>query len=104
MKKIEAIVQPGTKDAVVAAIKKIGVGGVTVHQVQGQGAQDPPLVGQYFSKDMIICVVDDPKVDEILDAIASAACTGTKGDGKVFVTTVVDALDICTKKRGTMDI
>jgi len=104
MKKIEAIVQPGTKDAVVAAIKKIGVGGVTVHQVQGQGAQDPPLVGQYFSKDMIICVVDDPKLDEILDAIASVACTGTKGDGKVFVTNVDDALDICTKKRGTMDI
>ena len=104
MKKIEAIVQPGVKDAVIAAIKKIGVGGVTVHQVQGQGAQDPPLVGQYFSKDMVICVVDDPKLDEILDAIASVACTGTKGDGKVFVTDVVDALDICTKKRGTMDI
>ena len=37
MKKIEAIVQPGTKDAVIGAIKKVGVGGVTVHQVQGQG-------------------------------------------------------------------
>ncbi|MDH3395160.1 MAG: P-II family nitrogen regulator [Nitrosopumilus sp.] len=104
MKKVEAIVQPGAKDAVIAAIKKVGVGGVTVHQVQGQGAQDPPLVGQYFSKDMIICVVDDPKLDEILDAISNAACTGTKGDGKVFVTNIVDALDICTKKRGTMDI
>ena len=45
MKKIEAIIQPGSRDAVIAAIKKIGVGGVTVHQVQGQGAQDPPLVG-----------------------------------------------------------
>ncbi len=104
MKKIEAIVQPGTKDAVIAAIKKVGVGGVTVHQVQGQGAQDPPLVGQYFSRDMIICVADDPKVDEILDAISGVACTGTKGDGKVFVTDVCDALDLCTKKRGTMDI
>ncbi len=104
MKKIEAIIQPGFRDAVIAAIKKIGVGGVTVHQVQGQGAQDPPLVGQYFSKDMVICVVDDPKLDDILDAIASTACTGTKGDGKVFVTNVDDALDICTKKRGTMDI
>ena len=104
MKKIEAIVQPGSKDAVIAAIKKIGVGGVTVHQVQGQGAQDPPLVGQYFSKDMIICVVDDPKLDDVINAIANVACTGTKGDGKVFVTDIVDALDICTKKRGTMDI
>ena len=104
MKKIEAIIQPGSRDAVIAAIKKIGVGGVTVHHVQGQGSQDPPLVGQYFSREMIICVVDDPKLDEILDAIANVACTGTKGDGKVFVTTVDDALDICTKKRGTTSI
>ena len=103
MKKIEAIVQTGLRDKVVSAIKKNGVGGVTIrsfkvvsaikkngvggvtiHQVQGQGAQDPPLVGQYFSKDMIICVVDDPKLDDILDSIANVACTGTKGDGKVF--------------------
>lgn len=104
MKKIEAIVQPGLKDAVVSAIKKIGVGGISVHSIQGQGSQDPPLVGQYFSREMVICVVDDPKLDEILDAIANAACTGTKGDGKVFVTTVDDALDICTKKRGTTSI
>jgi nitrogen regulatory protein P-II 1 len=104
MKKIEAIVQSEVKDAVVAAIKKVGVGGVTIHKVQGQGAQDPPLVGEYFSREMIICVADDPKVDAIIDAIANVACTGTKGDGKVFVTNVVDALDICTKKRGTMDI
>ncbi|MHA7734490.1 P-II family nitrogen regulator [Nitrosopumilus sp. S6] len=104
MKKIETIVPSGKKDEVIAAIKKVGVGGVTVHQVQGQGAQDPPLVGEFFSRDMIICVADDPKVDEIINAVANVACTGTKGDGKVFVTEVVDALDICTKKRGTMDI
>jgi len=104
MKKIEAIIRPGSRDAVIDAIKKIGVGGVTVHQVQGQGAQDPPLVGQYFSRDMVICIVDDPKLDDILNAIANVACTGTKGDGKVFVTTVDDALDICTKKRGTTSI
>lgn len=104
MKKIETIVPSGKKDEVIAAIKKVGVGGITVHQVQGQGAQDPPLVGEFFSRDMIICVADDPKVDEIIGAIANVACTGTKGDGKVFVTEVVDALDICTKKRGTMDI
>jgi len=53
---------------------------------------------------LIVCVIDDPKLDEIIDAITNAACTGTKGDGKVYVTDVCDALDICTKKRGTMDI
>ena len=104
MKKIEAIISPGVRDAVVAAIKKNNVGGITVQPVQGQGRQDPPLVGQYFSKEMIICVVDDPKLDDVLDAIASVACTGTKGDGKVFVTKIDDALDICTKTRGTSSI
>jgi nitrogen regulatory protein P-II 1 len=104
MKKIEAIVKPESRDLVVSAIKKIGVGGVTVYPVRGQGAADPPLVGQYFSKEMIVCVVDDPKLDDILKAIANVACTGTKGDGKVFVTTIDDALDICTKKRGTTSI
>ena len=104
MKKIEAIIQPGLRDAVVTAIKKVGVGGVSVHSIQGQGSQNPPLAGQYYSKEMIICVVDDPKLDDILNAISDVACTGTKGDGKVFVTTVDDALDLCTKKRGTTSI
>jgi len=104
MKKIEAIIRSELKDAVVTAIKKNGVGGITVSHVQGQGSQDPPLVGQYFSRDMIICVVDEPKLNAVLDSIANVACTNTKGDGKVFITTVDDALDLCTKKRGTSSI
>lgn len=100
MKKIEAVVNPSMKDEVVGAIKKIGVGGVTTWHTQGQGAAEPPLVGQYYSKDTIVAVVPDSKVDAVLDAIAGVACTGTKGDGKVFVTNVENALDICTKEKG----
>lgn len=104
MKKVEAIVNESAQHAVIDAMRKVGISGVTVSKVQGQGAQDPPLVGDYFSRVLIVCVVDDPKLDDILDAIAGAACTGTKGDGKVYVSDICDALDICTKKRGTMDI
>ncbi len=93
MKKIEAIIRPELKDAVVTAIKKNGVGGITISHVQGQGSQDPPLVGQYFSREMIICIVDEPKLNDVVDSIANAACTNTKGDGKIFITTVDDALD-----------
>jgi nitrogen regulatory protein P-II 1 len=100
MKRIDAIVNPDMKDNVVKAIKKVGVGGVTVSHAQGQGAADPPLAGQYFSKERIVCVVEDSKVDSVLDSIATVACTGSKGDGKVFVTNVEEALDICTKERG----
>ena len=101
MKRIEAIVNPNMRDNVVQAIKKAGVGGITVSHAQGQGAADPPLVGQYFSKERIVCVIEDSKVDSILDSISTVACTGTKGDGKVFVSNVEDALDICTKTKGT---
>ena len=104
MKQIEAIVQPGIRDKVVKAIKKTGVGGITVSHAQGQGAAEPPLVGQYFTKERIVTVVDDSKVDEILNSIAQVACTGTKGDGKVFVSNIDDALDICTKERGAKAI
>ncbi len=104
MKKIEAIIHPGIRDAVVVAIKKNGVGGVTIQSAQGQGTEDPPLVGQYYSREMIICVIDDTKLDAVLNSIANVACTGTKGDGKVFVTAVDDALDLCTKQRGTASI
>jgi len=100
MKRIEAIVQSSMKDQVVSAIKKVGVGGITVWQTQGLGEADPPLVGQYFSKEVVVSVVSDSKVDAVLDAIANVACTGTKGDGKVFVSNVEDALDICTKEKG----
>ena len=104
MKKVEAIVNESAQNAVIDAMRKVGISGVTVSKVQGQGAQDPPLIGDFFSRVLVVCVVDDPKLDEILDAIAGAACTGTKGDGKVYVSDICDALDICTKKRGTMDI
>jgi len=100
MKQIATIIQPGMIDQVVKAIKKVGVGGITVLHAQGQGAADAPLVGQYFSKELVLTVVDDSKVEEVLNSIAQVACTGSKGDGKVFVYNVEEALDICTKERG----
>ncbi len=100
MKQIATIVQPGMIDNVVKAIKKVGVGGITILHAEGQGTADPPLVGQYFSKKLVLTMVDDSQVDEILNSIAQVACTGAKGDGKVFVYNVEEALDICTKERG----
>lgn len=104
MKRIEAIVTPNMRDKVVSAIKKVGVGGVTVWHAEGQGKADPPLVGQYFTRALVVAVVDDSKADLVLDSISKVACTGTKGDGKVFVSQVDDVLDICTKEKGTKAI
>ena len=100
MKKIEAIIPPSTLNQAIQAIRKVGVGGLTVIHAQGLGSADPPLVGQFFSKETLVVVVDDDKVDDIMSAIASVSCTGAKGDGKIFVTNVEESMDICTKEKG----
>ena len=100
MKKIEAIIPPSTLNQAIQAIRKVGVGGLTVVHAKGLGSADPPLVGQFFSKETLVVVVDDDKVDDIMSAIASVSCTGAKGDGKIFVTNVEESMDICTKEKG----
>ncbi len=100
MKKIEAFIQQDMLDPVIKAIRKIGVGGLTVLSAQGQGAAEPPLVGQFFSKNIVVVVVEDEKVDKIMEAIANTACTGAKGDGKIFVTNIEESTDICSKEKG----
>ena len=100
MKKIEAIIQPDMLESVIQAIRKVGVGGFTVLKGEGQGAAEPPLVGQFFSKIIITTVVDDAKADDIMESIANTACTGTKGDGKIFVSNIEESTDICSKEKG----
>lgn len=100
MKKIEAIIQPDMVERIIMAIRKVGVGGLTVIEAQGQGAAEPPLVGQFYPKTIIIIVVDDEKADDVMEKIANTACTRTKGDGKIFITNVEESTDICTKEKG----
>ena len=100
MKKIEAIIQPGVLNPVIKAIREIGIGGLTVLNAQGQGGAEPPLVGQFFTKNILVIVVEDDKADKIMEAIANTACTGAKGDGKIFVSNVEESTDICSKEKG----
>jgi len=100
MKKIEAIIQPNMLEAVVKILRKTGVGGFTVLDGKGQGAAEPPLVGEYYSKNIVIVVVDDEKADDIMEKIAKTACSRTKGDGKIFITNIEESTDICTQEKG----
>ena len=100
MKRIEAVIQPDMLDAVIKALRKVGVGGFSVIEAKGQGSAEPPLVGQFFSKNIVEVVTDDAKADDIMEAIANTACTGTKGDGKIFISNVEESTDICTKEKG----
>ena len=100
MKRLEIIVRLDKLNDVANAISKVGVGGMTVMHARGQGAADPPLVGQFFSREIIVVVVDDSQVDKIKSAVSNTACTKLKGDGKIFVSNVEDAFDICSGDTG----
>ncbi len=99
MKRVEAIIQKNKLDDIVKAIHKVGVGGITVGECQGQGTDEPPLVGDYYSKKWVVTVVPDDKLSDIMSAIADAGCSQTKGDGKIFVSNIEQSIDICTKEK-----
>ena len=100
MKRIDAVIQPDMLEPVIKALRKVGVGGFSVIEANGQGSAEPPLVGQFFSKKIVMVVVDDSKADEIMEEIAKTACTGAKGDGKIFVSNIEESTDICSKEKG----
>ena len=96
MKRLDIIVKLDKVNSVVEAINKVGVGGITILHARGQGTTDPPLVGQSYSREIIIVIVDDSKVNKLKSAISSAACTKLRGDGKIFVSNIENAFDICS--------
>jgi nitrogen regulatory protein P-II 1 len=114
MKRIEAIVAAEKTSAVNEAMKKAGVGGTTVLDAKGRGKGEKPQIasgrgtGRYaaeFSvRANVMTVVEDSDVEKVVKAILYTASTGSTGDGKIFISTVSEAIDIGTKKRGQVAI
>ncbi len=108
MIKIEAIIRPGKLDDVKEALDEIGVKGITVTSVMGAGKQrgrtqyyrGQEYVVNLLDKTKIEVVVSDDKVENVIDAITSAAFTGEIGDGKIFLSEVKDSIRIRTSERG----
>ncbi len=108
MKKIEAIIREEKLEAVRTAIDRTGYFGMTVTEVSGRGKQGGVKlqwrVGEYhidfLPKLKIEVVVLDYDVPRILNAITGAARTGEKGDGKIFVIPVENAVRVRTGEEG----
>ena len=110
MKRIEAIVAVEKVPVVNEALKSAGVGGATILDAKGMGKGEKPamesargtrrLQSQFSVRANVITVVDDSQVEKVVKAILDAASTGAAGDGKIFISTVSDAVDIGSKKRG----
>ena len=108
MKKIEAVIQPHKLEDVKAALKAIGIDGMTITEVRGHGRQKghkEVYRGQEYNVDLLPkvkleMVVSSTRADEVITTLAGAARTGKIGDGKIFVYDVADAIRIRNDDRG----
>ena len=108
MKKIDAIIKPFKLEEVKDKLNEIGVQGITVTEVKGFGRQKghtelyrgAEYVVDFLPKLKMEIVVADDQLEEVLTALMKVAQTGRIGDGKIFVTDLLDVIRIRTGERG----
>ena len=112
MKKIEAVIKPFKLDEVKEALQELGVQGMTVLEAKGYGRQKgqtelyrgAEYVVDFLPKMKIEVVVADDQLAAAIEAITTAARTGRIGDGKIFVSDLVDVVRIRTGESGAQAI
>ena len=108
MKKIEAIIKPFKLDEVKNSLSLIGIQGLTVYEAKGFGRQKghtelyrgAEYVVDFLPKVKIEIVVDDDLVEPAIECIEQYAKTGRIGDGKIFVSSIDQAIRIRTGEKG----
>ena len=104
MKKIEAIIRPFKLEDVKIALVNSGIVGMTVSEVRGFGRQKGQVeryrgsefTVEFLQKLKVEVVVENERVNSVIDAIAEAAKTGEIGDGKIFVSSIDSVVRIRT--------
>ncbi|GBD91388.1 nitrogen regulatory protein P-II [bacterium BMS3Abin04] len=108
MKKIEAIIRPFKLEDVKEALLEEGIRGLTITEVRGYGRQKghketyrgAEYEIEFVPKLKIEVVVDDDIVEKVVEAILKTAKTGQVGDGKIFISSIEDAIRIRTDESG----
>ena len=108
MKKIEIIIRPGMLEYVRDALSKLNIHGMNYSDIQGFGRQHghtevyrgATYHVDFLPKIKIEVVINDDQMEEVINTVVATARTGKVGDGKIFVTEVVDAIRIRTGERG----
>ena len=108
MKKVEAIIRPFKLDDVHNALLEAGFAGLTVTEVRGYGRQKghkeiyrgAEYNIEFVPKIKIELVCEDDKAEKAITIIINTAKTGAVGDGKIFVSTVDEAIRIRTEESG----
>ena len=108
MKKIEAIIKPFKLDEVKEALHEIGLQGITVIEAKGFGRQKghtelyrgAEYVVDFLPKVKIELVIPDDMLERAVEAIQQAAYTGRIGDGKIFISSIEEAIRVRTGEKG----
>jgi nitrogen regulatory protein P-II 1 len=108
MVKVEAVIRPQRIDAVRTALDELGVTGLTVTEARGSGRQKgytqhyrgAEYTVNMLQKVKVETVVRDDQAAGVVETIRRTAQTGEIGDGKIFLTPVLDAIRIRTEERG----
>jgi nitrogen regulatory protein P-II 1 len=109
MKLIVAVIKPFKLNDVKEALKTAGVQGMTLTEAKGFGRQrghtevyrGAEYEVDFVPKIRVEVLVDDPQVDDVVDAVISSAATGKIGDGKVWVLPVETVVRVRTGERGS---
>ena len=104
MKKVEAIIRPFKLDDVKVALVNAGIIGMTVSEVRGFGRQKGQVeryrgsefTVEFLQKLKVEVVVDNNKVNSVIEAMREAAKTGEIGDGKIFISPIDSVVRIRT--------
>jgi nitrogen regulatory protein PII len=108
LKKIEAIIRPFKLEEVKEALVEEGVRGLTISEVRGYGRQKGHTETyrgseyriEFIPKIKIEVVVENSKLDKVIDAILKSAKTGQVGDGKIFIYDISEVIRIRTDESG----
>ena len=108
MKKIKAIIKPFKLDEVKEALHEVGLQGITVIEAKGFGRQKghtefyrgAEYVVDFLPKVKIELVIPDDMLERAVEAIQQAAYTGRIGDGKIFISSIEEAIRVRTGERG----
>jgi len=108
VKKIEAIIRPFKVEDVHEALSEIGIKGMTLTEVKGYGRQKghtevyrgAEYKVDFLPKIKLEVVVKDSMVEQVLSTITKVTKTGQVGDGKIFISPVLDVIRIRTEESG----
>jgi len=110
MKKIEAVMPHARSELVLLALKEMGLGGLTYYESKGRGQNPRPILHsgrgtstytpEFNLNATLVVVARDSAIEGILNTILENSSTGLKGEGKIFVYDLDDAVDIGSRSRG----